>query len=320
MKLRYGPQKSSTNIAKVISMRNAISLLAVALLVQSFEATTTTTIENTICDSETIKVPWDDNNNIVSYTQTHRSVQNKISNLSPYYYDELRLQIAEALDMNDESFVTVQTVPNSSIYRVTLYPDQENSTTYRFTEIKSFIAFSNNDENNEPQMLIGTQNEAYAALLAMYHFNNMETSMYHPVVEDHIIQTESSSSTSSSSSLYTCNVKLTMELIDSTYSPTIATQTIASIFDHTSSIAVPETTAVVSSSPTTVTLPLAIFTGIYNVPFISATATSNGFDDKEQFPLFGRTVTNADGVASASLQFFQSIQSSHVAILFVSVG
>jgi Receptor family ligand binding region len=233
----------------------------------------------------------------------HRLLQVELT--SPYYYDKLRNEIDSSA--NNETFVTVITDANSSIYQVTLNPnDEANKITYRLAELKSVIAFSNDE-----QQLIGAQNEAYAVLLAMYHFNNMIALNNHPVLGDQLFNDPSLSS---------CNIKLTIELLDSTYSPTTATQTIASVLERKSSIAVPMTTAVVSSSPTAITLPIAIFTGIYNVPFISSTATSTGFDDKEQFPMFGRTVTNADGVATISLQYFQDvIQSSHVAILFVTV-
>lgn len=238
--------------------------------------------------------------------------------LSPSYYDELRIQIENSNDSQKESFPIVTTHENSTIYQVTLYANNETNDeiTYRFVELKSFIAFTAENSN-----VVGAQNEAFAVYLAMYHFNNMVSLQNHPVLGEQIFDHSVVDGNDDNTTLATCNIKFTIELLDSTYSPTIATQTIASVLERTStSISNPPTTAVVCSSPTTVTLPLAILTGINDVPFISGTATATGFEDMEQFPIFGRTVTNADGIAAVSLKFFQTvIQSSHVAILFVTV-
>ena len=227
--------------------------------------------------------------------------------LSPSYYDDLRIQIA-----NSNSSHTVATNENSTIYQVTLNSNNETKeeTIYRLAELKSFIPFTINETN-----VMGKQDEAFATLLAMYHFNNMVTLQTHPVLGDQIFDR-----LDDGSSLSSCNVKITTELIDSTFSPTIATQTITSVLDRTGSISLPQTTAVVTSSSTTVTLPLAILTGIYNVPLMSATTIFTGFDDAEQFPITGRVVTSADSIAAVSLQFFQTaVSSSHIAILFVTV-
>lgn len=251
--------------------------------------------------------------------------------LSPSYYDDLRILFENVTSRNNnnnsnnnqnESLPIITTDENSSIYQVTLISNNETNeeTTYRLAEVKSFIAFTKDGSN-----VYGAQNEAFAVLLAMYHFNNMVPIQHHPLLENQIfnsagVDDNSATVSSNYTHLSSCNIKLTIELLDSTYSPTIATQTIASVLERTESILVPQATVVVSSSPTTVTLPLAILTGINDVPLMSATATSTGFDDKEQFPMFGRTVTNADGIAAMSLEFFHSvIRSSHVAILFVTV-
>jgi Receptor family ligand binding region len=221
---------------------------------------------------------------------------------SPDYFDLLRLQVQEAVDSGDESFVTVVNEPNSSLYQVTLFPDY-NATTFRLAEIKAFIAFS----TDTLEYISGKSNDGFAVLLAIHHFNNMFESNYHPVLG------------ALDDAWKSCNVRLTAELFDSTTSPTTATQTIVEMLGRETSIAMPSTTAVVASCPTTTTLPLSILTGIESVPLVSASATSAGFDDKEQFPLFGRTVTAAAGEAAVALQFFQSIHSTHVAILFVTV-
>ena len=261
----------------------------------------------------------------------YRSLQNNDEEvnevLSPSYYDDLRILLENVTSTTAENqtelYPMVTTDENSTIYQVTLNSNSNNATyddvTYRFVELKSFSAYTKDDTT-----IVGAQNEALAVLLAMYHFNNMVPLQNHPLLGEKIfnqvanVEQDTTTSNGNDTKLLSCNIKLTIELLDSTCSPTVATQTIASVLERTASISVPPTTAVVSSSPTTVTLPLAILTGINDVPFLSATATSTGFDDKEQFPVFGRTVTNADGIAARSLKFFQSvIQSSHVAIFLL---
>ena len=223
---------------------------------------------------------------------------------APDYYDVLRLEVEQSMDSGDESFATVVKEPNSSVYQVTLNPfEGDNSTTVRLAEIKSFIDFTKDTR----EYIYGKINDGFAVLLAIHHFNNMFEFNYHPVLG------------SLDDVLMSCNVRLTTELFDSTTSPTLATQTMVSALGRETSVAVPSTTAVVASCPTFTTLPLSILTGINGIPLVAAATTSAGFDDKEQFPLFGRTVAAAAGEAAVALQYFQSIQSTHVAILFVTV-
>jgi hypothetical protein len=242
--------------------------------------------------------------NIIHYRSL--AVDDDETLLLPSYYDSLRIQqIPNATNAN----------VNSSTYEIVVDDDDDDdsnvTTTYRLVEVKSFIAFTTNNS----EIILGSQNEGYAVLLAMYHFNNMVSLQSHPV-----LRMMEQTTARNTNAWFDCNVRMTMELLDNTYSPTIATQAIATILERPSTLYKPMTTAVVSSSPTTVALPLAIFTGIYNVPIISASATSTSFDDKEQFPLFSRTITNADGIASSSLYYFKNItKSTHVAILFVAV-
>jgi len=43
------------------------------------------------------------------------------------------------------------------------------------------------------------------------------------------------------------------------------------------------------------------------------------FDSKLQFPLFARTVSSSIGEAAVAVEYFKSIGSTHVAILFITV-
>jgi hypothetical protein len=300
-----------------------VSLILLLLLWTKLDDLPTTTVTAISTTTTTTNSGFMTSNTHLRSLQNEEDV-NEV--LSPYYYDELRMQIENATiatinntDTQIESpLPIVITQENSTIYQVTLSANSNETNdevTYRFVELKSFIAFT-----AENTSVVGAQNEAFAVLLAMYHFNNMVPLKNHPVLGAQIFDRTNGNGDDDNTTLSSCNVKLTIELLDSTYSPTIATQTIASVLERTTSISVPPTTALVSSSPTTVTLPLAILTGINDIPVMSGTATATGFDDLEQFPIFGRTVTNAEGIAAVSLKFFQTvIRSSHIAILFVTV-
>jgi Receptor family ligand binding region len=220
---------------------------------------------------------------------------------SPYLFDQLRT----SLSVQNDSAASIVTSPNSSIFEATLPLFQNATTTYRLAEIKTFIAFSNGTD-----ALPNNFNDAFAVFLALHHFNNMQESG-HPVLGDYI---------TNHTNLLGCNVKLTMELIDSQYSPTKTTLEFTSLSQRKTSIQSPPATAVVGAQRSAETLPLAVLTAVKGIPQVSASATSLSFDTKEQFPLFGRTVTSTKGEAAAAARFFQSIGSTHVVILFVTVS
>ena len=219
---------------------------------------------------------------------------------SPEYYDKLRKDLAES-DGNSSS---ISKGANSSIYEVTLNPKMHNATTFRLAEIKNFLPFSNGIKVRPAAIY-----DAFAAVLALYHFNNMHE-WGHTVLGDQF---------SKDPVIASCNIKLTMKLLDSQLSATNTTLAISKVLQRRTSIQTPPTTAVVGAYLSAMTLALATFTGVNHIPQVSASATSTDFDDKEQFPMFGRTVTNTVGEATVALRFFQSIGSKHVAILFVTV-
>lgn len=223
---------------------------------------------------------------------------------APDYFDSLRIELGSSTLGNNTNGSSVSKDARSSIYQVTLHPGQTNETTYRLAEIKSFIPFSDGVTAKTEAI-----NDAFAALLAVYHFNNMHETI-HPVLGDQISQDPVFAS---------CNVKLTMELLDSELSATKTTKSFSEVLRRPVTLQTPPTTAVIGAFRSATTLSLAIYTGVKRIPQVSASATSTEFDDKEQFPIFGRTVTNTAGLAAVAVRFFQSIGSTHVAILFVTV-
>jgi Receptor family ligand binding region len=217
---------------------------------------------------------------------------------SPDYFDILRSNSTDG-----DVLMSVTRGKNSSVYKV-VFAEEQATVTFRLAEIKSFLRFALQGE-----FIPALVNEAFAVLLAMHHFNNMQE-RGHPILGDQV---------TSDAALSSCDIRLTMELFDSQQSATVATQTFSSVMRRPQSLQTPPATVVVGASISSETMPLAVYTGVNFIPQVSASATSTIFDDKEQFPLFGRTTTNTNGEAAVAARFFHSIGSTHVAIIFGTV-
>lgn len=205
----------------------------------------------------------------------------------PSYYDDLRDENADMLEKVDIS-------AESNVFLVQL---EGQSVEYRLAELKAFLPLSNGDSVRQ-----GYQDDAAAALLAVYHFNNLDMS---PVLEEE-------------DDLKDCNVKLTMEIVDSKFSPIGSTRVFTESLHTENTLKTPLPAAVIGAYRSATTSPLAILTGVNGIPQASYASSSTDFDVKEQFPLFGRTVTSSTGEAKVALDYFNSIGASHVGVLFVT--
>jgi hypothetical protein len=110
-----------------------------------------------------------------------------------------------------------------------------------------------------------------------------------------------------------------MSLLDSQLYPIEATRLFIQLLKSSKTLVKPGATGIVGAYRSSVSLPLAILTGINNVPQVSPASTANDFDDKDQYPLFGRTVWNAQDEAKVAVEFFSSINSTHIVVLYVTV-
>jgi hypothetical protein len=212
----------------------------------------------------------------------------------PDYYDKLR----------NRTDLTAESNSTSKIYRVTVNSTDANdnntttTATYRLADIKTFVPFSNGKVTRQ-----GFQDDAFTALLAAYHFNNPDLS---PILKQEQVAG--------------CDVRLTMELLDTQFSPIETTRAFTNVLQRRTGFAVPEAAGVVGAYRSAVTSPLAILTGVNDIPQITSASTAVDFDVTEQYPLFGRTVTSTVGEAEVALKFFQSVNASHVAVIFVTVS
>lgn len=214
---------------------------------------------------------------------------------APDYFDSLRLSPPGVVAKAPED--------GSTVYRVAVTSLDDNSTVaYRLAGLMGFLPFT--DVNSGERILPETINDAFAALMAVYHFNNIQKS---PILtEEDVAECP--------------DLRLTMELLDTEFSPIETTRAFTSVLQRTPSFRVPFPSAVIGAYRSAVTSPLAILTGVNDIPQVSYASTAVDFDVKAQYPLFGRTVTSSIGEAEAAVQYFKSINSTHVAILFVTVS
>jgi Receptor family ligand binding region len=174
----------------------------------------------------------------------------------PHYYDLLR-------DENSGSLTDVSMAADSNVFKVHLDDATGVQSEYRLAEFKTFLPLSNGESIRQ-----GYQDDAAAALLAVYHFNNLEQS---PIVDVQDIGG--------------CNVKLTMEIVDSKFNPIGTTRAFTESLHTENTLATPLPTAVIGAYRSATTSPLAILTGVNGIPQVSHASTSTDFDVKEQFPL-----------------------------------
>ena len=200
------------------------------------------------------------------------------------YYDRLR---------TDSSLIqSVQGSEESNIFAVT----DTLGDSYRLADISSFLPFSNGQ-----RLRPTVEKDAIAALLAIYHFNNPDTS---PILN--------------AQELEGCNVRLTTEFLDTQFSPINSTRRFTDVLLRNHSLDKPLPTAVVGAYRSATTSPLAILTGVNNIPQVSYASESTDFEVKEQYPYFGRTVPSTLGAAHVAVKYFQELGASHVGILFVT--
>ena len=201
---------------------------------------------------------------------------------------------------------------------------------YRLAELKCFLPLTENGNTIRPRAL----DDAFTVLLAMDHFNHaMERSP--GIVAAHKGEMAKQ-----------CNVRLTTEIIDTEFSTVAATYSYVNLLptqrqdeetilasepqpsnttimtadaDHAAMDSDdPPIAAVVGGWRSAVNAPLAILSGVASTPQVSWGSTALDFEDKEQYPFFGRTITTTYGEAKAALRFFQTIGSTHVAILYIT--
>ena len=201
------------------------------------------------------------------------------------YFDSLRLDAGLSTSITKSSA--------NNLFAVTDLEENE----YRLAQITAFLPFSDGFVLRD-----GIENDAAAVVLAVYHFNNREIPPFLEVKD-----------------LSQCNIMFTSEIFDTQYSPINSTRLFTGILQRENSLDSPIPAGVIGAYRSAVTSPLAILTGVNNIPQISYASTSTDFDVKEQYPIFGRTVMSTTGEAQSAVDYFHTVlKATHVAVLFVT--
>ena len=228
--------------------------------------------------------------------------ESNVTNLSPKapdYYDWLRTQVT------DDNVVAVE---GSNLFEIVVDDPNtnNNSTNLLLGDLTTFIAFSDGNLTRA-----GIHNDAAVALLAAHHFNNLD--------ESPIVTREDIFEGTDLDVMKDCNVRLTLDILDTQYSPIESTRIFTQTLQRNHTIETPLPAAVVGAYRSATTSPLAILTGVNDIPQVSYASTSTDFDVKEQFPRFGRTISSSTGEARSVLDLFINLGADHVGVLFVTV-
>lgn len=118
--------------------------------------------------------------------------------------------------------------------------------------------------------------------------------------------------------LHGCNIFLTLEILDTTLSPIVASRSALSVLNRTpATLQEPYPVALAGSFRSAVTQPLAVLSGVYNVPHVNGQSTSSVLDNKSQAPTFTRVVPTNRLDAQAHVLYLKSFGVHHFACLFV---
>jgi hypothetical protein len=140
-----------------------------------------------------------------------------------------------------------------------------------------------------------------AAFMAMNHFNARKSAVVPGL----------------SNRLESCDFYFTMSIADTRDEILYASRNFFSAVAGKHSLSTPHPTGVVGDYASSVSKPLAVLGGAYQVPQISPSATSSDLDKKAEAPLFARTVPTNAGDSNAVVAYLKSLGVTHFAIIFV---
>ena len=191
-------------------------------------------------------------------------------------------------------------IPRTGATEIALDTKSGNLETFTLRHFTSLNSFT----RRKGELRQSTVDAAGAAILALHHFNNG--------IADVVPQVRDANS---------CGIKFTMDHMDTQLSPIKASRALIGDIFRRESIGDPQRpfpTALIGASRSAVSEPLAILTGINSLPQISYSSTSTSFDNKDQFPLFGRLVPSAIGDANAAVLYLNNIlHVTHIGVLFI---
>lgn len=227
------------------------------------------------------------------------------------YYDDLRASLPAGGSGADRraDVATVEAVD----------PSSGETRKYDLRHFAAMISLDDGDDDSDKPINI---NEAASALLALNHLNEGVGDVIPEIAEVS----------------KWCDIKFTMEFFDTRQSPIVASRAYINDIrtrknwgaeegndggesgdgvEHPARRR-PYPTALIGASRSAVSAPLAILSGVHHLPQVSFASTSTVFNNKDQFPLFGRLVPSAYGDANAAISYlFRRLGVTHLGVLFV---
>mmetsp|Transcript_46585 Transcript_46585/g.141108 ORF Transcript_46585/g.141108 Transcript_46585/m.141108 type:complete len:1062 (-) Transcript_46585:222-3407(-) len=151
------------------------------------------------------------------------------------------------------------------------------------------------------------QDHAAALLLACYHFNTKKLTDTLDIKDEVLAK-----------AYFETNVRLTASLYDTQFSPIESTRLLTKVLDRSPARDKPLPQAIVGAYRSACTSPTAILSGVNGIPQISYHSSGTDFDNKEQYPLFARTVPSSGGDAQAVVDYLQSLGIKYLGVIFVT--
>lgn len=152
------------------------------------------------------------------------------------------------------------------------------------------------------------QDHAAALLLACHHFN---TGQITDIVD---IGTGSTLAKAYADT----DVRLTASLYDTQFSPIESTRLLTKVLDGNQARDKPLPQAILGAYRSACTSPTAILSGVNGIPQISYHSSGTDFDNKEQYPLFGRTVPSSGADARAVVDYLKTLGVQYLGVIFVT--
>jgi len=216
------------------------------------------------------------------------------------YYDDLRREAAAASDNPTSSFLPsfsgVATEPlNNEVMKVT--SDDEGTLYLRHLTVMDAITIDS----------VTNQFDSVGSVLLAAHHWNSKVSAVVPEVADVASW---------------CPLKFTIEFFDTASSPIKAAGHLIRDVVPRSKLERPDPlqpypTALVGAGRSAVSAPLATLAGVQGLTQISYGSTSTSFDNKGQYPTFGRVIPSAIGDAYAAVDYLSKLNVTHLAVMFV---
>lgn len=182
---------------------------------------------------------------------------------------------------------------------------QEDGSTFIIRHLDSFYPLSINVGGVEYHTTQPGTEQVLGSMMAQYHFNNRISTIV-PQLAD-----------------LDCDIKFTMDFYDTHFEPIVATRLLYEKLVASSNETMSEVnkypTGLLGSLVSTISGPLAILGGVYNLTQVSFGSSANSLDNKDLYPYFGRIVQPVGGTARTLAEYYKKeLQTNAVYVIYTS--